>query len=92
MTRRWEKQFTYGAKFLRIAARHFAEISWHGQCPVEHAGYPIVLSVHDELITEVPDTDEYSSDELCELMCDLPDWAIGFPLRAEGDEMMFYRK
>ena len=59
---------------------------------VEHAGYEIVLSVHDELITEVPDTDDYSSDELCELMCDLPDWAIGFPLKAEGTEMMFYRK
>lgn len=93
MTRRWEKQFTYGGKLtenvIQALCRDILAWSMPG---VEHAGYPIVLSVHDELITEVPDTDEYSSDELCELMCDLPDWAIGFPLKAEGDEMMFYRK
>uniref|UniRef100_A0AB39J887 DNA polymerase I n=1 Tax=Escherichia phage phiEco273 TaxID=3239875 RepID=A0AB39J887_9CAUD len=92
-TRQWGFQYTYGGKLteniIQALCRDILAWSMPG---VESAGYEIVLSVHDELITEVPDTDDYTTEELCALMCDLPVWAKGFPLAAEGDIMYRYRK
>ncbi|WWD13658.1 DNA polymerase [Escherichia phage McMelon] len=92
-TRQWGFQYTYGGKLTENIVQALCRdiLAW-SMPGVEAAGYEIVLSVHDELITEVPDTDDYTTDELCALMCDLPIWAKGFPLAAEGDIMYRYRK
>jgi DNA polymerase len=49
---------------------------------LEAAGYPIVLHVHDEIISEVP---EGSGDEtkFVEIMAAAPDWATGLPVAAK---------
>ena len=92
-TRQWGFQYTYGGKLTENIVQALCRdiLAW-SMPGVESAGYEIVLSVHDELITEVPDTDDYTTEELCALMCDLPIWAKGFPLAAEGDIMYRYRK
>lgn len=92
-TRQWGFQYTYGGKLTENIVQALCRdiLAW-SMPGVEAAGYEIVLSVHDELITEVPDTDDYTTEELCALMCDLPVWARGFPLAAEGDIMYRYRK
>lgn len=92
-TRQWGFQYTYGGKLTENIVQALCRdiLAW-SMPGVESAGYEIVLSVHDELITEVPDTDDYTTEELCALMCDLPVWAKGFPLAAEGDIMYRYRK
>lgn len=59
---------------------------------VEEAGYKIVLSVHDELITEAPDSPEYYADELASFMATPPDWAKDLPLSAAGFEAYRYKK
>lgn len=59
---------------------------------IEAEGYEIVLSVHDELLTETPDTREFSSDRLAALMSTVPPWAKGLPLAAAGFETTRYRK
>lgn len=59
---------------------------------VDAEGWPIILHVHDEIVTEVPNTEEYSVAKLEHLMCELPPWAAGFPLAAEGAELMRYAK
>ena len=59
---------------------------------VEDAGYKIILSVHDELITETPDTPEYTADTLAALMATPPVWARDLPLAAAGFEAFRYKK
>ena len=58
----------------------------------EEAGYSVVLSVHDELICETPDSDEFTAAGLVEIMTTNPSWADGLPLAAEGEEMRRDRK
>lgn len=92
-TRQWGFQYTYGGKLTENIVQALCRdlLGW-AMPKVEAAGYPIVLSVHDELVTETPDTDDYTTEELERLMCDLPHWAKGFPLAAAGDIMTRYRK
>lgn len=59
---------------------------------IEDYGYQILSLVHDEDITETPDTDRYSSDHLAALMASNPGWAAGLPLAAAGFEAYRYRK
>jgi len=50
---------------------------------LEHAGFPVVLHVHDEVVCEVregcADTDKFR-----EIMTALPDWAVGLPIAAKA--------
>jgi DNA polymerase len=59
---------------------------------VEAAGYQIVLTVHDEIITETPDSPEFTADRLAEIMSRSPEWAPDIPLAAAGFEAYRYRK
>lgn len=51
----------------------------HGLMTCEHAGYPVVLHVHDEGVFEVP-VGWGSVEEVQRLMSKKPTWAAGFPL------------
>ena len=59
--------------------------------PETGCNYPIVFHVHDEAIMEVP-VGKGSLEEACRIMAIPPDWAKDLPLRADGDEMPYYRK
>jgi len=48
---------------------------------IEAAGYPIILTVHDEIICEVPEGFG-SLEEFHQLMTVVPDWAEGLPVAA----------
>ena len=63
-----------------------------GLLRAEAAGYHVCLHVHDEIIAEVPDSAEYSSDGLAKLMATNPSWSLGLPLAAAGFECYRYRK
>ena len=49
---------------------------------IEAAGYPIILTVHDEIVVEVPEGFG-SEEEFTRLMTQLPDWAAGLPVTAD---------
>ncbi len=92
-TRRWERISTYGGKiFENICQAAARDVLAANMQAVEDAGYPIVLTVHDELITETPDLPEYTVKELSNLMATVPKWAEGLPLAADGFEAYRYRK
>jgi DNA polymerase len=59
---------------------------------VEKAGFQIVLSVHDELVCEAPDSEEFSVKQLSDCLATNPPWASGLPLAAAGFECARYRK
>lgn len=58
----------------------------------EKIGYAIVLTVHDEVICEAPDTDAWNADHLAGLLSEAPAWADGLPLAAAGFESKRYKK
>lgn len=92
-TRQWKRVKTYGGKLIENATQAFArDVMAHNMPGIEQAGYPIVLSVHDELLTEPQDSERYSHEELSTLLARVPAWAPGIPLAAAGFECHRYRK
>lgn len=93
-TRQWSKQYTYGGKLSENVTQALCrDLLAYALVNVElNQGWPIVLHVHDEIVCDVPKTDEYSIQGLISKMCELPSWAGGFPLAATGDELMRYAK
>jgi DNA polymerase len=58
---------------------------------LEAAGYPIVLTVHDEIVCEVLDGFG-TADEFHRLMTELPEWAAGLPVAAKVWTHLRYAK
>jgi len=51
-----------------------------------------VMHVHDEIVTEVDQFSEHTLKGLEDLMCEVPPWATGMPIAAEGWEGRRFRK
>jgi DNA polymerase len=91
-TSKYARIKTYGGSLVENCVQATARDVMADAMPrLEAAGYPIVLSVHDELVCEVPDG-HGSVKEMEAIMCDLPEWARGLPVAAEGFEDVRYRK
>ena len=87
-----ELQETFGGKIVENCTQSIArDLLAHAMVNLEAAGYPIVFHVHDEAVMEVP-IGQGSVEEACRIMAIPPDWARDLPLRADGEEMEFYRK
>jgi DNA polymerase len=92
-SRQWDRLGSYGGKLAENATQAVArDVLAEGMLRVEKAGFDIVLSVHDELITETPDSDVFDAEMLSGLMSIRQGWANGLPLAAAGFETHRYRK
>lgn len=92
-SRKWSRLKTYGGKLAEnVTQAASRDVLTHNMPAIESAGYQIVLSVHDEVLTEVPDQLKYNADRLSTLLASLPPWAHGLPLAATGFETYRYRK
>lgn len=92
-TKKWERLTTYGGKLSADATQATArEIMAENLPYIEDEGYLPVLLVHDEVVTEVPDTDDYDVDRLNQLLTAKSAWMDGLPLAAGGFETYRYRK
>ena len=92
-TKKWERIPTYSGKLAENAVQAAAcDLLLEAGPRLEAAGYHIVMSVHDEYITEIKDDNTRNHREMEKIMSDLPDWADGLPLVAAGFEAARYRK
>ena len=92
-TKRWSEQRTYGAKLVENATQAMArDIMAHAMILIDPE-YPLVATIHDELIAEVPeDVARRALTDMLNVMTIPPTWATGLPLDAEGRVTERYTK
>lgn len=87
----WGRVKTYGGKLAENATQGVAaDVMMNGSCNAEKRGADIILLVHDQslgLKTRFVTLEQY-----VEALTDLPDWAVGLPIKAEGRVIPFYKK
>lgn len=92
-SRRWKRIKTYGGKLLEnMVQAGSCDVLTSNMADIEAAGYEIRMTVHDELVTTAPDSDEFNVEHLCGLMTQNKFWNEGLPLAASGFEGYRYRK
>lgn len=92
-SRKWQRIKTYGGKLFENFCQAMArDILKYNAPAIMEAGYRIILPVHDEQITEAPDTPDFNADHLAQLMTRELPWAEGLPLAAAGFEAYRYKK
>lgn len=83
------RTYTYGGRLAENATQAGArDILAAALVRLHNAGYEIVGHVHDEAMVQ----NTIDVERISEIMCELPDWAEGLPLAAEGGFMRRYRK
>ena len=92
VTRQWVSQIIWGGLLTENVVQATArDMMATAMMALEIKGYPVILSVHDEIICEVPDNFG-SLDEMIDIMTQVPAWAEGCPINAEGKQGKRYRK
>lgn len=92
-SRVWTRLYTYGGKVVENACQGLAGDVLKDTMPaIEAAGYALVLSVHDEDVTQTPDLPQYNADHLSRMLATPPVWAPDLPLAAAGFESYHYKK
>jgi DNA polymerase len=88
----WLREKTYGGKLIENIVQAIArDVMMEGMYNAEKAEYPVIGTVHDEVITLRDEgTGDIKALEL--LVCDVPDWADGMPLAAKGFVCDRYKK
>lgn len=80
---RWGKIHTYGGKIVENIVQAIArDLMAEAGLRVDPV-YPLILTIHDELLSEVKKTFG-SVEEFCRLMSKRPLWASDFPLAVDG--------
>lgn len=88
-TKKWERIESYGPKFVENIVQAISrDLLCYSMRKLKD--YEICAHVHDEVIVECG-MDE-SMETVCKLMGEVPPWAKGLELRADGYETMFYKK
>lgn len=88
----WGRVYTWGGKLVENIVQATArDCLAEAMLRLDHAGYKIVMHVHDEVILEMP-YGTGSLEEACEIMGQSISWAPGLLLRADGYETEYYKK
>lgn len=91
-TKQWSVERIWGGKWMENVVQAMCrDLLADAMRRLRHADYPLVLSVHDEIIAEV--FKEFGSvDEFEKLMCASEPWAYGFPVSAKAWRAERYHK
>lgn len=92
-SKKWGRIGTYGGKLFENMCQAVArDVMAHNMPAIEMAGYDVLMTVHDEVVTEAPDNDNFTAEHLSSLLATNPPWAPDLPLAASGFESNRYRK
>jgi len=88
----WTRTSTYGGKLTEnIVQALCRDIMRDAMLRAEAGGYPIVLTVHDEVVSEIREG-EGDLAEFKGLLAQQPEWAEGFPIAVDGWRRRRYGK
>lgn len=91
-TKKWKRIETYGGKLSENIVQAVArDCLAEAIDRLEAAGYPVVFHIHDEIVVDSagPGT---SLENMERLMAEVPSWAAGLPLNADGWVNEFFKK
>lgn len=92
VTRKWESRAMYGGLWVENIVQAVSRDLMAERMPVlEAAGYPLILTVHDELVADVP-LGHGTLEDFNRIIAETPSWAAGCPVAAEAWEGERYRK
>jgi len=88
----WVRRDTYGGLLTENCTQAVArDIMTYSFPKLEQSGFEILMHTHDEVVSQRP-LKENRLLEMINIMCDLPDWAQGCPITAEGFTSNRYKK
>lgn len=91
-SKKWQQERTFGGKLTENIVQGICrDLIAGAMLALEPRGYPVIASVHDEVICEVPNA-WGTQEEMVEIMCRVPKWAAGFPIAAKAKEGIRYGK
>jgi DNA polymerase len=90
----WGEVKTYGGKICENVVQAISrDVLVNGMMLADQMGAEIVMHVHDEIVVVSEDTPfSFSLADLQWCMTQIPDWAPGLPLAAEGYSGKIYKK
>lgn len=69
-----------------------ADVLYQGMVNAHNRGYQLLLTVHDEVLSAYEPEKGQSLEEFTALLTDMPEWADGLPVKADGAIVDFYTK
>lgn len=91
-TKKWERIETYGGKLAENVVQAVArDCLSEAITRLEAAGYPVVFHIHDEIVVDAP-PERQDLEAMEGLMAEVPEWATGLPLNADGWVNEFFKK
>ncbi len=92
-THKWGLLKTYGGKLVenivQATARDCLAVKL---IEADDRGYKVVAHVHDEMIVDVPRSDQTAAKDIDDMMAEPIDWAPGLPLKGGTYECDYYQK
>jgi DNA polymerase len=90
-TKSWVRRTTYGGSLVESICQAMAGCLLQAICErSEKAGYPVVFTVHDEIVAEVPQ--HYPLEPFHQLVKVRPSWCSDLPIECESHETVRYGK
>lgn len=91
--RKWKRLTTWGGTLFENICQAIArDVLYWSMAVAEEQGYKVILHVHDELVTETSDNNEFTEEGLSRILAAGQDWTTGLPLAAAGFQGYRYKK